>query len=49
MSLTLNNISSIREDDDSPKDILVNNLKEEKALLENQLKEEREKINLKNK
>ena len=46
MSLTLNNISSIREDDDSPKDILVNNLKEEKALLENQLKEEREKINL---
>ena len=46
MSLTINNISSIRQDDDSPKDILVNNLKEEKTLLENQLKEEREKINL---
>ena len=46
MSLTINNISTIANDDDSPKDILVNNLKEEKALLANQLIEERKKINL---
>ena len=46
MSFTINNISTIVNDDETPKDILVNNLKEEKALLESQLKEEREKINL---
>ena len=46
MSFTINNLSTIVNDDDSPKDILVNNLKEEKALLEIQLREEREKIDL---
>ena len=44
MSFTINNLSTIVKDDDSPKDILVENLKEEKTLLENQLNEEREKI-----
>jgi len=46
MSFTINNLSTIVKDDDSPKDILVENLKEEKTLLENQLNEEREKIDL---
>ena len=46
MYFTINNISTIVKDDESPKDILLNNLKEEKALLENQLNEEREKMNL---
>ena len=33
-------------EDESPKDIMINNLKEDKALLESHLKEERDKINL---
>ena len=47
MSITINNLSTIAKDDeDGPKDILLKNLKSEKTLLENQLNEEREKMNL---
>lgn len=47
MSITINNLSTIaKDDDDGPKDILLKNLKSEKTLLENQLNEEREKMNL---
>ena len=47
MSITINNLSTIAKDDeDGPKDILLKNLKSEKTLLENQLNEERDKMNL---
>ena len=46
MSFTINNISTIVKEDESPKDVLLDNLKEEKALLENQLNEERDRIDM---
>ena len=45
-SKKLNQSMSMIIEDESPKDIMINNLKEDKALLESHLKEERDKINL---
>ena len=45
-SKKLNQSMSMIIEDESPKDIMINNLKGEKALLESHLKEERDKINL---
>ena len=45
-SKKLNQSMSMIIEDESPKDIMINNLKGDKALLESHLKEERDKINL---
>ena len=45
MIFSNNNTSIIQNDEDNAKDILVNNLKEEKLILSNQLEDERKRIN----
>ena len=46
MIFSNNNTSIIQNDEDNAKDILVNNLKEEKLILSNQLEDERKKIGI---